>query len=473
MAAMTRAYDSRRHRRRHPFSDGEVALVALAAVIGVWTRSPLWVGAFAVVSALLARRVSVLVVCLILGVIGGWRSQDDWAGAVPRHIGASSGWATVVGDPAPFGRGLRVTIEVDGERFDAWVYGSPRRRLVDRQAGELVFVQGTRRLMTSNARRAQIRHVVGEFSIAVVGDWVDGSPLYRTSSRVRTSLRRVAESTVGGDDAALFTGLVIGDDAREPVDMVAAFRASGLSHLTAVSGENVAFVVAAASPLLRRLRPWWRWAATLGLIGWFMMLTRFEPSVLRAGVMAMLGSSSFVLGRQQSVVRLLACTVAVLVLVDPMLVWSVGFWLSTGATAGVCVAAPRLAEWLPGPRWLRVPMSVTLGAQAGVALPSWLVFHRLPLVSLPANLLAVPVAGFVMLFGIPAGLLSAVAPPLAPMLMAPCAMGTRWVATVAYLGAAAEPSPRWSTVGWLVVVLTVVALVVRHRWRPPLDVVPI
>lgn len=448
-------------------------MIALAAVIGVWTRSPIWVGASAALNLALSRRAVVLMICLIIGVIGGWRSQHSWDGAVPRHDGGYSGWAAIVGDPAPFGRGLRVTLEVEGERFDAWAYGSPRRRLVDRQAGELVFVQGNRRLMTSNARRTQIRHVVGEFSIVVVGDWVDGSPLYRTSSRVRTSLRRVAEATVGGDDAALFTGLVIGDDAREPVRMVEAFRASGLSHLTAVSGENVAFVLAAASPLLRRLRPWWRWAATLGLIGWFMMLTRFEPSVLRAGVMAMLGSSAFVLGRQQSVVRLLACTVAVLVLVDPMLVWSVGFWLSTGATAGVCVVSPRLADKLPGPHWLRVPLSVTLGAQAGVALPSWLVFHRLPLVSLPANLLAVPVAGFVMLFGIPAGLLSAVIPPAAPLLMAPCAIGTRWVATVAYLGDAAEPSPRWSTAGWLLVVVTVTVLVVRHHCRRSLEVVPI
>jgi competence protein ComEC len=170
---------------------------------------------------------------------------------------------------------------------------------------------------------------------------------------------------------------------------------------------------------------------------------------------------------------LLACTVTILVLVDPMLVWSVGFWLSTGATAGVCVVAPKLAGWLPGPQWLRVPTSVTLGAQAGVALPSWLVFNRLPLVSLPANLLAVPVAGFVMLFGIPAGLLSALVPPLAPLLMAPCAMGTRWVATVAYLGAAAEPSEGWSTAGWLFVVGTVVAMLVRHRWRRPPEVVPI
>ncbi len=331
-------------RRRHPLVDAEVATVTLAAVVGVWTRSPVWVGAIALASMLARRRGALVVVCLVVGLLGGWRSTVTWNGAVPRHLGGYSGWATIVGDPAPFGGGLRVTVEVAGERFDAWVYGSPRRRLLERQAGEVVFIEGQRRALTSNVRRAQIRHVVGRLDVAVVGDWRDGSPLYRTSSRVRTTLRRSAESAMGVDDAALFTGLVIGDDARQPPEMVSAFRSSGLSHLTAVSGENVAFVLAAASPLLRRLRPWWRWAATVGLIGWFMALTRFEPSVLRAGVMAMLGCSAYVLGRQRSVVRLLASTVTILVLIDPMLVWSVGFWLSSGATAGVCIVAPALAR---------------------------------------------------------------------------------------------------------------------------------
>jgi competence protein ComEC len=187
----------------------------------------------------------------------------------------------------------------------------------------------------------------------------------------------------------------------------------------------------------------------------------------------MLGCSSFVLGRQQSIARLLAWTVTILVLIDPMLVWSVGFWLSTGATAGVCLIAPPLAERLPGPLWIRAPLSVTLGAQIGVGLPSWLVFHRLPLVSLPANLLAVPVAGFVMLFGIPAGLVAALVPPIAPLVMAPCVAGSRWVSTIAYIAAGAEPPPRWSAIGWLLVITFVLALIIRYRWRRPLGDVPI
>lgn len=470
---MTRAYDAATRGSRHPLTDLDVALVALAAVIGVWTQTLVGIAAAALVPALPRRRSGAVALCLVVGLAGAWRSQVEWDHAVPRHTGPYSGWVTIVGDPTPFGNATRVTFEVDGERFDAWVYGSARRRLADRQAGELVLVAGKRRPTTSQVRRAQIRHVVGRFDVAIVGDWREGSPLYRTSSRVRASLRRTAESAMGVDDAALFTGLVIGDDARQPVEVVDAFRASGLSHLTAVSGENVAFILVAASPLLRRLRPSWRWAATLGLIGWFMALTRFEPSVLRAGVMAMLACSSYALGRQRSVVRLLAWTVTILVLVDPMLVWSVGFWLSTGATAGVCLAAAPLARVLPGPAWLHTPLSVTLGAQLGVAVPSWLVFHRLPLVSLPANLLAVPVAGFVMLFGIPAGLLSTVVPPLAPLLMAPCTAGTRWVATVAEVGAAVEPPPAWSAAGWATVAVGIAVMVARHHWRRRSGDVPI
>lgn len=276
-----------------------------------------------------------------------------------------------------------------------------------------------------------------------------------------------------GDDAALFTGLVIGDDSRQSSQMVEAFRASGLSHLTAVSGENVAFVVAAASPVLRRMRPWWRWASTLAVIGWFMMLTRFEPSVMRAGVMAIIASTAYVGGREVSAIRALSLTVSLLAIVDPMLVWSVGFWLSTGATAGVCLAGPWFATALPGPDWLRLPLSVTLGAQLGVALPSWLVFHRLPLVALPANLLAVPVAGFVMLCGLPCGMLAAALPALAPVAMVPCVLATRWVAVVGSVFAAVEPPSHYALLGWVVIVGGVLTRLVLHRWRRSAERVPI
>jgi len=167
---------------------------------------------------------------------------------------------------------------------------------------------------------------------------------------------------------------------------------------------------------LRRLRTWWRFATTIAIIGWFAVITRLEPSVLRASCMAALAALGFALGRDRSPLRLLF-TVMILVVVDPLLVWSVGFWLSLGATFGVVAIAPVLQRRLDGPRWWTNGLSVTLGAQLGVVVPSWLVFGRMPALGIAANLAAVPVAGFVMLYGLPAAL-------VASLLPAPVAVGS-------------------------------------------------
>ncbi|MGH9271962.1 MAG: ComEC/Rec2 family competence protein, partial [Ilumatobacteraceae bacterium] len=239
------------------------------------------------------------------------------------------------------------------------------------------------------------------------------------------------------------------------------------SHLTAVSGQNVALIVAAAGPLLRRTRPFARWAMTLALIAWFVVLTRAEPSVLRAGVMAGLSATAFVLGRQREPVRLLALAVIGLLLLDPLLAWSVGFWLSVGATAGVTAVGPWLAAHFGALGPLAMPAAFTVGAQLGVAIPSVLVFGRLSLVGTVANLVAVPVAGLVMLYGLPASVLAGAVPVVAPVIMLPVGVGVGWIDAVATIGAAVEPGPPWSWLGWVLVAAVVAALVIRSPSSTP------
>jgi competence protein ComEC len=193
------------------------------------------------------------------------------------------------------------------------------------------------------------------------------------------------------------------------------------------------------------------------------VLTRLEPSILRAGVMAGFTATAFVVGRPQRSLRTLAVTVIVLVLVDPLLVWSVGFWLSAGATAGVVTAGPWLAHRLSVAGPFAMPLGVTLGAQLGVGLPSLLVFDRLPLVSVPANLLAVPAAGFVMLYGLPAALVAAAVPGAGSVLMVPAGLCVRWVDTVAVVASAAEPPPPVAAVGWVVIAAAIAVAIARRR----------
>jgi competence protein ComEC len=460
IVSIPRAYDASPEGWRHPLP--EITLWALAAAVAVlcWpagSRVTLGV-ALAVVAATVVGVIAdpwwwrgVAVAGIVIGG-GAWRADAEWGGAHPARLGHFEGWAAVVGDPQPSPTVTRVVLELDGERFEYWARSRAKRVRVDAWAsGDRLLLSGARApISPSRQDRVAWQHVVGQFELDWVAERRPGSPIDRASNRVRALLASGA-STLPNDDAALFRGLVIGDDSDQPVAMLDRFRASGLSHLTAVSGQNVAFVLAAAGPILRRMRSRSRWAVTIGLIAWFVALTRFEPSIVRAGAMAALSATAFALGRQRAPSRLLALAVIVLLLIDPLLVRSVGFLLSVGATAGVTLLAGPLAERLARLRWLAAPLAVTLAAQLGVAIPALLVFGRLPLVSIPANLLAVPVAGAVMLYGLPAGLLAGAVPPLAPALMFPCRLGVRWVDTVAALGARLEPGEDATWAGWLVV----------------------
>lgn len=455
---------------RLPLPDTVVAGGAAVVAVGCWWHDVTRVAIASIVVLFAVRRSEgrwrVVLLLVVLSGLSVVRADDAWKGLAPRTLGPFEGAIALVDDPQPYGRATRVIVEIEGERFELWARGRAIQQRVSRwRAGESVWSYGHRvALDDERQERVSWQHVVGEFRIEWVSDIRAGSPVATASNRVRASLERAA-GELPADDGALFRGLVVGDDRDQPREMIERFRASGLSHLTAVSGQNVSFVLMAAAPLLRVLRPWLRWAVTVGLILWFVSLTRFEPSIVRAGAMASLSATAFVLGRERSPVRILWLAVAGLLLIDPLLVRSVGFWLSVGATWGVASIGPRISAALQALRFMATPIGVTLGAQVGVVVPAVMVFGRLPLVSIPANLLAVPVAGFVMLYGLPAGLLAGAVPPIAPVVMFPCRVGVRWVDTVSVLGAELEPGGAVTWIGWGVLVACVGAIAAMNRSR--------
>ncbi len=465
---MIRAYGLTRDVFDHPLSDLALTGVAVVAAVACATADRRVACAIALLVGVVAGKpdrfpARVIALTVIVAVIATWRTGRALEGLTPRHLGAFEGWVRLVDDPSPYARSTRALLEIDGERFEMWARGRASQIRVRKwRAGEMVQVLGERVALRSDRQgRVAWQHIVGEFELGWASDVLPGGPLDRASNKVRRAIER-AGSALPGSDGALYRGLVVGDDRGQPASMLQRFRASGLSHLTAVSGQNVSFILAAAGPLLTRLRPRVRWVVTVGLIGWFVSLTRFEPSILRAGAMGALSATAFVLGRERAPFRLLTIAVASLFLIDPLLVRSVGFWLSTGATVGVTTIGPRLATRLARLGALAMPLGVTLGAQVGVAIPSLMVFGRLPLVSIAANILAIPAAGFVMLYGLPAGLVAGSLPAAAPFVMFPCRIAVRWVDTVAGLGERLEPGGALTWIGWAVVLVAVAITAARH-----------
>ncbi|HEU4675112.1 MAG TPA: ComEC/Rec2 family competence protein, partial [Motilibacteraceae bacterium] len=175
-------------------------------------------------------------------------------------------------------------------------------------------------------------------------------PVERAAGRLRAGLR-AAVAGAGPAERGLVPGLVVGDDDALPAQVRDAMRQVGLSHLTAVSGANVAIVVGAVLLLARwtglplRLRP----VAAVAALAGFVVLARPEPSVLRAAVMGLVAVAGLASGRRGAGVPALSGAALLLVLVDPALARSYGFVLSAVATAGLLVLAGPWSRALAGP----------------------------------------------------------------------------------------------------------------------------
>jgi competence protein ComEC len=229
---------------------------------------------------------------------------------------------------------------------------------------------------------------------------------------------------------------LLGDTRGVPDDVVAAYRGSGLSHLLAVSGGNVAFTLALFGPLLRRLALGPRTVAAIGIVLLFATMTRFEPSVLRATALAVVALGSSFVGRPASSLRALTLAIIALLVIDPFLFHSVGFWLSCGASAGIAAFSAMIRTRLPGPAWLRDPFAVSLAAQVGVTPVLLLTFGTVPLLTPLTNLVAAPAAEAVGVYGMLASAVGGVVPALAPVLQQPSAILIAWITGVARMGAA-------------------------------------
>jgi competence protein ComEC len=303
-------------------------------------------------------------------------------------------------------------------------------------AGDRVVVRGRLAPLRTGRfdDRARWQHAVGRLDDARVEDFAPPGGLLAIANPVRTHV-------LGGLRAlpptqrSLTAGFLLGDTRDIPPEIEGNYRDAGLSHLLAVSGSNVAFVLALFSPLLHRLRLGPRTALALAVVLVFAAMTRFEPSVLRASAMATIGLLASFAGRPAAATRVLAYAAIALLLLDPFLLHSVGFLLSCGASAGIALAHGFFARVIPGPRFVREPLAVSLAAQLGV-LPILLwVFGSFPVITPLANLLAAPAAEFLGVWGFVAAIIAGWVPRLGPLLHQPTAFLADWISTVARIGA--------------------------------------
>lgn len=359
-------------------------------------------------------------------------SGEPWAGWVdhrarivadvtlqtaPRRLPGPDTWQQSGGDPTGLMRASAV-VQNAADTNVGYRLRAPVDILVpaaDIDVGDTVKFEA--RVSSGSPGRAARLTAVGP--VTKTGAGSDPGRWLRT--RFRAAL---ADEPVAQRELAL--GMVLGDDSGLPDSTADDLRAVGLSHLTAVSGANIAIVAAIAALLGRILLPARRLGLTLVAagIGCYVLLVGFEPSVLRAAVMAAVAMVGVVVGGGTGIAALLFTATALLI-IDPYLSLSRGFALSCAATAGLVLVAPTAARAATAltSRWpLRIAgpvvavlglVMVTVSAQLATA-PLLLSYGQgISIVSAAANLLAAPAVPIITTVGLAVAAVAAVSPAAA------------------------------------------------------------
>jgi competence protein ComEC len=215
--------------------------------------------------------------------------------------------------------------------------------------------------------------------------------------------------------ASFGLGLLIGQRSSLPEELNEQLVAVGLIHIVAVSGYNLTVLTNISKRGLQKRSRYQALAGSVVLIGLFLLVTGFSPSIVRAAVVSGLSLVTWYFGRSMKPVMILLLSAVLTAGINPLYVWSsIGWYLSFTAFFGVLVLAPLLRDrYLPvkvREKMLPQVLSETFAAQICTLPIILFIFGRLSIISVIANLLVVPIVPFAMISSLVAGLYGMVGP---------------------------------------------------------------
>lgn len=318
---------------------------------------------------------------------------------------------------------------------------------------------------------------------------ISSKPPYYYAIKLRQYISGVIDRFVGGERGGLAAGILIGDTSNISDTVKNDFSDCGISHILAVSGTQTSLIMEYLMLLLCALKIPRRPAAavTSAAIVIFMAVTGFSPSVSRAGIMSLMCLCAILIKRDADVLNSLGLSAFLLCLTNPYAARDVGLLLSFFATLGMITVSKRMYKYfgkknavMPEPvrKAAKVPLGVlceTIGASVLTYPIIILVFGRVSLVSLAANIFEVPVSLFVTLATAviaifsPAWFLIFLIKPTAILIRAGCAFMI-WFAHVLASMPLATVSAEYGFVNILIIfaaVLFVIMIVFKGKGANP------
>lgn len=218
----------------------------------------------------------------------------------------------------------------------------------------------------------------------------------KSSYFIHNKAKKTFEDTLPPNSASLLLGMIFGG--REGIDdtFLKNLQDVGVVHVIAASGMNVSFVAGALLIFFGAFvkRQYAIFFSSLGVV-WYAFLAGFEPSIVRASIMAVIAFAAGLLGRQNFPLLSLVITGYVMLFTDPRLLTDIGFQLSFMATLGIILINPLSFS----KNMFVEDVKTTFSAQIATLPILLATFGKYSLISIPVNALVLWTVPFLMVFG--------------------------------------------------------------------------
>ena len=235
---------------------------------------------------------------------------------------------------------------------------------------------------------------------------------------------------VGGDEGAYLKGLVTGERSDLSKELKQAFINTGVMHLIAVSGLNVAYIIISITLILSlfRLPQIPRISITITALVFYCLFTGSPASIVRATIMGILFLISIILERKTNFYNIVGVSALIILIYDAKQLFDPGFILSYCAVITMVffyerlekLLEPRISEWdVKGKKYIRymlVLFLTTFAAQIGTLPITATFFGKISFISLLANLIVVPIANIALAIGFFQIIVSIVSPFLSSII---------------------------------------------------------
>lgn len=334
-----------------------IGLSALAGVWLEWRALPICLSILIIVQVIERRwHVGLVLICVMTVVLGMVRAEEAPQTTSTAELALStSAVGTVTSFPIPSGDGHRAVLAVSEicvaescieadtrvlvyfKSLDPPLSRSQTLRIDWRLNTLQELPAGYRGFVSSQGTEASAHASNVE---AISAGALPFQGLAAANERVSSNM----EELLPGDTGALGTGIVTGDDSGLSPEAEANFLATGTSHITAVSGQNVTLIIGFLSFWFRPKTLRFRILFHLALVSavWsFTLFVGMESPAMRAAIVATFSIAGSHVGRRPDPVTLLSLTLGAIALIQPLSVHVVGFWLSAAASMALCLALPR------------------------------------------------------------------------------------------------------------------------------------